>query len=87
MRSVTTRAVKANAMYMRATANAQVTGLSSIAVETAKMMVTTKSKVIKERRHKGLYSQTQKDPCARDTSTQMKESLKDFIRERTMSQL
>ena len=51
MRSATTRAARANAMYMSATTNAQVTGLSSLAVEMAKAMITAKSEVVEERRH------------------------------------
>jgi hypothetical protein len=43
-------------MYMSATTNAHSIGLSSLVVEMAKLMVTTKSKMIEERCHKGLYS-------------------------------
>jgi predicted ATPase len=49
-------AVRANRMYMSATTNAHSIGLSSLVVEMAKLMVTTKSKMIEERCHKGLYS-------------------------------
>jgi hypothetical protein len=36
-------AVRANSMYMRATTNAWVTGLSSLVVETAKLVIMDKS--------------------------------------------
>jgi len=49
MRSATTHAAKANAMYMRATASARVIGSSSLAVEMAKLMITAKSEVVEER--------------------------------------
>jgi hypothetical protein len=51
VRSATTRAARANAMYMRATARAWVTGSSSPAVEMAKSMITAKSEVVEERRY------------------------------------
>jgi hypothetical protein len=51
VRSVTTRAARANAMYMRATASAWVTGSSSPAVEMAKSMITAKLKVVEERHY------------------------------------
>ena len=50
MRSATTHAAKANAMYMSATANARVTGLSS-AAEMAKAMIMAKSEVVEERHY------------------------------------
>ena len=67
---------------MRVTANAWVTGSSSLVVEVAKVMILAKLTVIGKRSHKDLYSETQEDPYARDTSTQMKKSLKDFYKRR-----
>ena len=37
--------------YMRATANALVTGSSSLAVEAVEAIITTKSEVVEERHH------------------------------------
>jgi hypothetical protein len=69
-------------MYMRMIANAQVTGSSSLVVEVAKAKMLAKLEMVEERCHKDLYSQTQEDPYARDTSTQMKKSLKNFYKRR-----
>ena len=43
--------MKANAMYMRATASAQVTGSSSIVVEAAQLMIVAESEVVEEGCH------------------------------------
>ena len=43
-------------MYMRAIANTLVTGSFSLVAEVAKMMMSAKLEVIKERGHKDLHS-------------------------------
>jgi hypothetical protein len=82
VRSATTCAARVNTIYMRVTANARVTGSFSLVVEAAKVMMLAKSTVIGKRSHKDLYSKTQEVPYTRDTSTQMKKSLKDFYKRR-----
>jgi hypothetical protein len=51
VQSATTHAAKANAMYMRATASAQVTGSSSIMVEAAELMIVAELEVVEEGCH------------------------------------